>query len=56
MELATDSAISQRKQWLAGANSKAARSRPAQENAALALTVAAPIREIVADLRYSFAQ
>jgi len=56
MELATDSAISQRKQWLAEPNSKMMRWPKTQENILWPLTVAAPIREIVADLRYSFAQ
>jgi len=56
MELATDSAISQRKQWLAEPNSKMMRSPKTQENILWPLTVAAPLREIVADLRYSFEQ
>jgi hypothetical protein len=57
MELATDSAISQRKQRLGGAsNSEPARSPMAQENAVLPLTVDRRLREIVADLSYSFAQ
>jgi hypothetical protein len=51
MALATDSAISQRKQQLAGLNSKVTLSSMAQENAAWRLTPAAPLREIVADLR-----
>jgi hypothetical protein len=52
MEPATDSAISQRKQWLAGSILKSARS----PMALWPLTVAAGLREIVADLSYSFAQ
>jgi len=56
MEIATDSAISQRKQWLVGPNWKMMRSPKTQENGLWPLTVAAPLREIVADLRYSFAQ
>jgi hypothetical protein len=57
MELATDSAISQRKQWLVGAKFEDdAFTQDAGKMPLWPLTVASCSREIVADLRYSFAQ
>jgi hypothetical protein len=56
MELATDSTISQRKQRLARAEFDDDAFVQDGNNPLWALTVTAGLREIVAHLRYSFAQ